>query len=92
MRSLANPRGPVRHNQTLDYDGLMREAQAAVDESPDTQAAIAQTLGVTPPVVSRALKTPGARYAALQRRIIEAVTGYTVADETTPTFRILRKA
>ena len=91
MSHLAPLRLPVRHNQTLDYAGLMSEAVAAVKGSGRTQADIAEALGVTPPVVSRALKTPGGRYASTQQAIIGELTPYAVRDETTPTFRVIRK-
>ena len=87
---IAPERPPVRHNQTLDYDGLQREAARAAEGH--TQKALAALFGVTQPAISQALNLSGAKYAALQTTIIEGLTDYTVRDETTPTFRVLRKS
>jgi len=82
---------PVRHGQLLDYDELHREAVKAVEASGRARAEIAEALGVTPPAVTRALKAPGARYAGLQARIIEEVTGYRIEDRSRVEFRVVRK-
>ena len=87
---LAPARPPVRLNQTLDYDGLRREAEAAAEGH--TQKSLAKRLGVSQPAISQAINRTGAKYAALQTAIIEALTDYTVRDETTPTFRVVRKS
>lgn len=42
-------------------------------------------------LLSHAKRDGTGRYAATQVRIIEALTDYRVQDETTPTFRVLRK-
>ena len=80
---------PVRLNQTLDYDGLRGEAEAAAEGH--TQKALAERLGVSQPAISQAINRTGAKYAALQTAIIEELTDYTVRDETVPTFRVVRK-
>ena len=80
----------MRHNQTLDYDGLLREAQKAVKDSGETQTAVADRLGVTGPAVNHALKKKGGTYARLQRRIIEELTGFRV-EEVPVAFRVVKK-
>lgn len=89
----AQSRPPVRHNQTLGLDALRSEALAAVESSGRTRASIADELDVSAAAVSRALndREEASRYASLLSRIIEALTGYTVRDETTPTFRVVKK-
>lgn len=89
---LAPERAPVRHNQTTDFDGLREEAADAFAKSGRKQGDVADELGVSQAAVSQALNRSGARYAALQVRIIEALTDYSVEDETRVVFRFVRKA
>lgn len=89
-------RPPVRHGQTLGYETLQAEARDAITASGESQNAVGKRLGVSSAAISRALneKPEGDNrpFASLLRRIIEELTDYTVADETTPTYRVLRKA
>lgn len=88
----------VRTGQTFrDYDSLRRQAQEAVDESGLTRVKVAELVGVTPPVITRALAEetdrPG-RYVDVQLRIIEKLTGYAISDERHEVilFRVGKKA
>ena len=94
MPATALDRPPVRHNQTLTADELRAEAASALAESGRTQTSVADELGVTPAAVSRALseKEDASRFASLLGRIVGALTPYVVTDETTPVFRVTRKA
>lgn len=86
-------RPPVRHNQTLDYDGLRDEAKAAAKLSGKTQTELAEHFGVTQPAISQALNAPGPRLVALQSRIVAAFTEYEIEPvEQVVTFRVARKA
>lgn len=91
MLPLATDRPPVRHNETLDFDGLRARTREAFDGAAGeglTQTALADALGKTQPAVSQALNNAGAKYAALQREIIAHLTGYEVVES----FRLVRKA
>jgi len=83
----------VRHKQTVDYDGLRREAVEALAKSGRSQADVARAIGVKPPTLNAALRDDEspARYASTLARVIAEVSDYTVADETKPTYRLLRK-
>ena len=79
---------PLRHNETLDYEGLRREAETAAGGH--RQADLAEALGVSQPAVSMALREAGPKRASLQRQIIEALTDFVVEEELL--FRIRRKS
>jgi predicted DNA-binding protein (UPF0251 family) len=55
----------------LDAEGLRAEAEAAVDESPYTQAEIARQLDVSRASVNRALNQTTPKLEKLRRRILE---------------------
>ena len=79
----------VKHNQTLDYIGLRDEAARAAAGL--TQSDLAQRLGVSQPAVSLALREAGSKRAALQQQLIEALTDYTIEDQSYVVFRVIRK-
>lgn len=85
----------MRHNQRLDYEKLREEAAQAVSASGKMQKQIAQELGYSPALISRALnEKPGseeeAPFAKVLVELIEHLTPYTVAKEPL-TFRAKRK-
>ncbi len=90
MPTLAPSRPAVRHNQTLGFDALLEEAQAAFEASGLTQSEVARRVGRHRSSILRALQEPGSTYAAVQRDIIRALTDYEVSEE--PEFRVTRKA
>lgn len=55
----------------LDAEGLRAEVEAAVDESPYTQAEIARQLDVSRASVNRALNQITPKLEKLRRRILE---------------------
>jgi DNA invertase Pin-like site-specific DNA recombinase len=63
---------------SLDYDGLRRAAAQAVQASGQTQAEIAQELGVHRSSVTRALNECGRSRCKMQRRIIALLTPYSI--------------
>jgi predicted DNA-binding protein (UPF0251 family) len=67
----------------LDAEGLRREAERAVDESPYTQADVADTLGVSRASVNRALNTTGPKFEKLRCRIVEHFRGGRVEKRVT---------
>ena len=79
----------MRDGTEVDFDGLRAEARAAVASSGHTQSDVADALGVHRSAVSRALKTSGAKFQELQRRIIEHLTPYQI--ERRVTFKAHRK-
>lgn len=84
---------PVRDGQTLDYEELRQEAADAVEAARKrgrTQVQLAEELDVAQATLSRALSTPGAKYAALQRRVVALLTRYEIEDS--PLFRVRRKS
>ena len=85
----SNAREPVKHGQTLGYDELRDEAAKAFSLYGKTRTALAAELDVGLPAVSMALTRSGGSYAALQRRIINHLTGFRV--EAPPLFRVVRK-
>jgi ribosome-binding protein aMBF1 (putative translation factor) len=78
----------MRDGQALDYDTLHSEAAAAAAGVRQTE--LADGLGVSQGVVSRALKEPGARYAKMQARIIEHLTDFQLV-EVPERYRVVRK-
>jgi len=62
----------------LDYEGLRQAAYQAVQASGQTQAEIAQQLGVHRSSVTRALNECGRSRCKMQRRIIHYLTPYRI--------------
>jgi len=91
MTTMTRPdeREPVKHGQTLGYDELRDEAAKAFSLYGKTRTALAAELDVGLPAVSMALTKTGGSYAALQRRIINRLTGFRV--ESPPLFRVVSK-
>ena len=88
------PRGKVSHRmmtdgQTLDFEALRAEAQAAVKGSGATQRSVADQLDLAESWVSRCLNNSGPKYAGAQATIIGALTDFEVRSETV--FRAVRK-
>lgn len=75
--------------QMLTLADLRQAAADAVEADGGTQSALAARLGVTPGAVSRALKETGGSRAALQARIVEALTGHRV-EELEVRFQLVR--
>ena len=73
----------MRHGQQFDYEGLREKAKQIVDDSDKKRKDVAQELGVSPGSVSSALNGSGAKYASLQKRIIEHLTPYRVVESIT---------
>lgn len=68
----------MRDGTELDFEELRAETAAAVDESAESQAAVARELGVHRSAVSRAVKETGPRLQELQRRILRHLTPYRI--------------
>ena len=64
--------------ERLSYRGLMRAARRAMQESGARQVDLADQLGVSQGGLSRALSTPGPKFARLQQRVVEHLTPYVV--------------
>lgn len=75
------PRTRVKDGDRLDYEGLRQKAKEAVKASGMKQYEVAERVGRTGPSVSLALSQAGARYAGLQRVIIEALTDFRIREE-----------
>jgi len=67
--------------EALGYHGLMRAARRAAKESGARQVDLADEFDVTQGGLSRALSTPGPKFARLQQRVIEHLTPYAVEKE-----------
>jgi len=67
----------------LDAEGLRKEAEQAVDESPYTQSDIAKKLDVSRASVNRALNTSGPKFEKLRCRIIELLKPCRVEQKRT---------
>lgn len=80
----------MRHNQKIGYEKLREEAEEARRKSGKTQTELAQELDKATSTISRALNESGAKFAKLQREIIEHLTDYCVGEEEV-LFRVLRK-
>ena len=65
---------PVRHGQTLDYEGLLAGANAAVDPCGQTRIELAERLYVAQSTLSSALNKAGGLAPRLQRGIIAEFT------------------
>lgn len=68
----------LRPGMEMNHEELCRQARRTIQESPYTQRAIAETLGVDESSVSRACNEPGPTFQRLQCSIIETVTGLRV--------------
>ena len=88
---LAPERPPVRHAQALSFADLRREALDAFEASGLTQTELAERLGSSQALVSKAFRDETGRYALTLGRIVEALTGYAIAEETTTVYRVRRK-
>ena len=70
----------MRDGQTLTYADLLEAAQQAAKASGLTQTAVADALGVSQGAISHAISREGARYSALQVKIVEHLTPFTLAE------------
>ncbi len=83
-------RAPImRHNQRLDYEALLQEAVAAIEQSGKTRAEIARELNKDRSSITRATKEAGPKLAQLQRDIIALLTEYRIEEDVQ--FRAVRK-
>jgi hypothetical protein len=70
-------------SESLDFDGLRDAAKSAFEAWGGTQTALAERLGKSVSAVNQALSRSGAKYAALQRAIVEELTDYRVDEPST---------
>lgn len=66
-----------------DTEGLRREAARAINESPYTQADIADQLDVSRTSVNRAVNTESPKFEKLRQRIVEHLQGGRVEKHVT---------
>lgn len=86
-------RPDVRHGQRLrSFLALRTEAREAVDDAKVTQSEVAELLDVSQAAVSAALNDTEGKRTGTLIRIIEALTPYTVEEERTVEYRVVRKA
>ena len=86
-----HPAAFMRHNQRLSYEELRKEANEAFKASSKTQNQLADELGKSQAVISRALNEPGAGFAKTLREIIENLTEYRIEEEVEVAYRAIRK-
>ncbi|MEO1631573.1 MAG: hypothetical protein AAFU38_12410 [Bacteroidota bacterium] len=91
MLTTLAPDRPVRHNQYLDYEAIRRECSALVESYAGTQTKLAKALGYTPAYVSRAKSEVGPNIVKVQREIIALLSDYTIEEEATVKYRVVRK-
>jgi len=73
----------MRDGTELDFEGLRKEAAAAVEDAGRSQSEVARELDVHRSAVSRAVKESGPRLSELQRRIIRHLTPYRIERRVT---------
>lgn len=78
----------MKHNQSFPADDLVKLAREAFEASGLTQQQAATQLGVSQPVLARAVNQPSASLSALRVRIIEAFTDYVVEG---PVYRLIKR-
>lgn len=88
----APERPPVRHSQALSFSELRSEAASAFEASGLTQTQLADRLGSSQALISKAFRDETGRYAVTLGRIIEDLTDYSVSEETTTVYRVFRKS
>ena len=83
---------PVRHGQVLAFPGLQAVAAEAMDRAGLNMTQTAEKLGVSVPVISRALgANGGTRDAGVLSRIVAELSTYDVEDVTSPSYRLTNR-
>ena len=84
QRQPSNRSPRMRHNQRLTTADLWRETVAAFEAAGKSKAQLARELDLNDSAIHHALKEPEPgtyRYASVQGRIIEHLTGYRITRE-----------
>lgn len=86
-----DPARQMRHNQRFDYEGLREEANEIFRASGKSQTQLADELGKSQAVISRALNEENSTLGKTLREIIAHLTAYEIEEEISVSYRAIRR-